>query len=72
MCCLYFGSSREIFALLKSQRMIKTESGCFRFVSVICSVRLSSRSLAEECRHTRSEEHIFFNTVPSVHHLSLM
>ncbi len=29
MFCLYFGSSRERFALLKSPRMIKTESGCF-------------------------------------------
>ncbi len=27
MCCLYFDCSREIFALLKSPRMIKTESG---------------------------------------------
>ncbi len=25
---LYFGCSRERFALLKSPRMIKTESGC--------------------------------------------
>ncbi len=28
MCCLYFGRSQERFASLKSQRMIKTESGC--------------------------------------------
>ncbi len=35
MCGLYFGSLRERFASLKSLRMIKTESGCFCYVSVI-------------------------------------
>ncbi len=33
MCCLYFDNSRERFAFLKSQRMIKTESGYFYSVS---------------------------------------
>ncbi len=40
MCCLYFGSSRERFALLKSLRMIKTESGCFGGVGVKQGVKL--------------------------------
>ncbi len=38
MCCLYFGSSRERFALLKSPKMIKTESVFYCSVSVIRSV----------------------------------
>ncbi len=37
MCCLYFGSSRERFALLQSPRMIKTDSGCFCSVFMIRS-----------------------------------
>ncbi len=49
MCCLYFVSSRERFALLKSPRMIKTESGCFCSVSVIRSVSFCTADLAFAC-----------------------
>ncbi len=56
MCCLYFESSWERFALLKSPRMIKTES----IVFVLClwsdqcvSVQLISRSRAVKCKHSR-------------------
>ncbi len=49
MCCLYFGSSQEIFALLKSPRMIKTESGCFCSVSVIRSVSFCKARLTCAC-----------------------
>ncbi len=59
MCCLYilflnvhfiyFGSSRERFALLKSQIMIKTESGCFCSVSVIRSARFCKAELTCAC-----------------------
>ncbi len=58
MCCLYFGSSRERFSLLKSPRMIKTESGVFVLSlgsDQRVSVQLISRSRAEECRHSREE-----------------
>ncbi len=50
MCCLYFGSSRERFALLKSPRMIKTESGCFCSVSVIWSASFCKAELTVRLR----------------------
>ncbi len=34
MCCLYFGSSRERFALLKSPRMIKTRDATIPFFQI--------------------------------------
>ncbi len=47
---LYFGSSREIFALLKSPRMIKIESGCCCSVSVNISVSFCKAELTCACR----------------------
>ncbi len=32
VCCLYFGSLRKRFALLKSPRMIKTESDIYIYI----------------------------------------
>ncbi len=49
MCCLYFGSSQERFALLKSPRMIKTGSRCFCSVSVIRSVSFCKAELTCAC-----------------------
>ncbi len=44
-----FGSSRERFALLKSPRLIKTESGCCCSVSGIRSASFCKAELTRAC-----------------------
>ncbi len=48
-CCLYFGNSLERFALLKSPRIIKIESGCWCSASEIRSASFCKAELTCAC-----------------------
>ncbi len=50
VCCLYIGSSRERFDLLKFPQITKTESGFFCSVSVIGSASFFKAELTCACR----------------------